>query len=206
MRGEPARARSTLLAGVAGVLLLFGGACALVACGGSGSARPGPGPSASGSSSPGGRPATRTPAPTSTADTAASRLLAQLRPFAVTDCRPQPSGDDGITAALTCVPGVSTAAPAPRAVSVFGYADAAALQADVGRRSAALTDVGDCARGQTSVERWAHSSRRRGTFLCSATPGRFSVFWTVDDEHLGFAAEDSDAARLLAWWRDYDPV
>jgi hypothetical protein len=32
------------------------------------------------------------------------------------------------------------------------------------------------------------------------------VFWTVDDEHLGFAAEDSDAARLLAWWRDYDPV
>jgi hypothetical protein len=110
-----------------------------------------------------------------------------------------------VTAALSCVPGGATEG-APDRLAVIRYADAAALRADVDRRSAALTDVGDCGRGQTSIERWAHSSRRRGTFLCEAMPGRFAVYWSVDDELLGFAAENPDASRLLAWWRDYDPV
>ncbi|CAJ59876.1 hypothetical protein FRAAL1215 [Frankia alni ACN14a] len=107
---------------------------------------------------------------------------------------------------MTCAPGVSTETPAPARLSVLRYRDAAALQGDVERRSAKLTDAGDCARGQTSIERWAHSARRRGTFLCTAEADRFAVFWTVDDELVGFATEDPDAGRLLAWWREYDPL
>ncbi|WP_207770174.1 hypothetical protein [Frankia canadensis] len=197
---------SSPLAAATGVLLLVGGGLSLAACGGSGSdagTHPAAGPSASGGSA---RPAGRaTPEPSGTLDATDAHLVAMLRPFAVTDCHTAPRGA-GVSAAVDCVPGVSTAAAAPGAVSVVRYTDAATLRADVGRRSAALTDVGECSRGQTSIERWAHSSRRRGTFLCSAVPDRFSVFWTVDDELLGFSAEDSDAARLLAWWRDYDPV
>ncbi|CAO5242642.1 hypothetical protein [Frankia sp. AgKG'84/4] len=204
-RGRPGRRRTVLLATVA-VLVVLGAAVAtgLTLTGGSESnGRASPGPAAS-------RPARDSSGPsvlptaTATLDAADAGLLAVLRPFAVTDCQPG-ARDESVTASLRCAPG-SGVAGAPARISIVRYADAAALRADVGRRSAALADTGDCGRGQSSVERWTHSSRRRGTFLCEAAPGRFAVTWTVDDELLGFTTEDSDAARLLAWWRDFDPV
>ncbi|WP_261566579.1 hypothetical protein [Frankia gtarii] len=166
-----------------------------------------PAPSSTGSHAdrPGGGMA-QSPTPSATLDSADARLLASLRPFAVSDCRAAPRVDDGVVAALACAPGVATEAPAPARLSIIRYRDAAALRGDVDRRSAAIIDAGDCRRGQSSVERWAHSARRRGTFLCVAGAGRFTVYWTVDDELLGFSTEDPDAGQLLAWWREYDPI
>ncbi|EIV94008.1 hypothetical protein FraQA3DRAFT_3738 [Frankia sp. QA3] len=201
--------RRAVVAGVVAAIIVGGGvAVGLLVSGGSDGAatsRPtsstaGPNPDRPGGGTAG------SPTPSATLDAADARLLASLRPFAVTDCRAAPRDGDGVEAALTCAPGVATEAPAPAKLSVIRYRDAAALRGDVDHRSTALTDAGDCYRGQTSIERWAHSARRRGTFLCAAGPGRFAVYWTVDDELLGFAADDPDAGRLLAWWRDYDPI
>ncbi len=201
--------RRAVVGGLAGAIVIGAGvAVGLLVSGGSDHAttvRPAPSTAGSSSGRFGGG-TVGSPAPSVTLDPADARLLASLRPFAVTDCRAASRDGDGVAAALTCAPGVATEAPAPARLSVLRYRDAAALRGDVARRSAELTDAGDCARGQTSVERWAHSARRRGTFLCSAAAGRFAVFWTVDDELIGFATEDPDAGRLLAWWREYDPI
>ncbi|MCM3920883.1 hypothetical protein ND748_04210 [Frankia sp. AiPs1] len=201
--------RRAIVAGLVGAIVVGAGvAVGLLVSGGSDhAATVRPAPSAAGSSrdrSSGGT--VESPAPGVTLDPADARLLASLRPFAVTDCRAAPRDGNGVAAALTCAPGVATEAPAPARLSVLQYQDAAALRGDVERRSGELTDAGDCARGQTSVERWAHSARRRGTFLCTAGASRFSVYWTVEDELVGFATEDPDAGRLLAWWREYDPI
>jgi hypothetical protein len=201
--------RRAVVAGLAGAIIVGAGvAVGLLVSGGSEHAatvRPAPSPAGSSRDRSSGA-AVGSPAPSVALDPAESRLLASLRPFAVADCRAAHRDGDGVVAALTCAPGVATEAPAPARLSVLRYQDAAALRGDVERRSGELTDAGDCARGQTSVERWAHSARRRGTFLCAAGAGRFSIFWTVDDELVSFATEDPDAGRLLAWWREYDPI
>ncbi|WP_207634212.1 hypothetical protein [Candidatus Frankia alpina] len=196
-----------IVGGAAAIIIGAGVAIGLLVTSGSDHEATGqPTPSSTGSHAdrPGGGMAD--PAPSATLDSADARLLASLRPFAVSDCRAAPRVDDGVVAALACAPGVATEAPAPARLSIIRYRDAAALRGDVARRSAAVIDAGDCHRGQTSVERWAHSARRRGTFLCVAAAGRFAVYWTVDDELLGFATEDPDAGQLLAWWRAYDPI
>ncbi|WP_462187319.1 MULTISPECIES: hypothetical protein [unclassified Frankia] len=172
-------------------------------------------PSAAGTTGTGGTVASgaagvgQSPGPT--LDAAEARLRSSLKPFAVGECASAPPSEGqavpgGVEAALSCVPGVATDAPAPARILVLRYPDASALARDIARRSAALAGVGNCYQGQTGIERWARSSRRRGTFLCDAGPGRFSVFWTVDDERLGFATEDPQADKLLAWWREFDPV
>ncbi|CAO5148144.1 Serine/threonine protein kinase [Frankia sp. AiPs1] len=203
MRGSMPRrlvGAATLLVVLAGGGIVLG----LLAGGHTGDGSGGPA-----SASPTASTATGVPrvASTPTLDPADTSLVSALRPFAVTDCHSAPREGAGVVAAVSCTPGSSTAAAAPAALFIVRFASADTLQADVRRRSAGLTDTGGgCAQGRSSAERWAHSSHRRGTFICQASPGRFAVYWTVDDSTVGFAAEEPSADQFLAWWRDYDPI
>ncbi|MCM3887607.1 hypothetical protein [Frankia sp. R82] len=147
-------------------------------------------------------------ASTPTLDPADADLVAALRPFAATACHSAPRDGDGVVATVSCTPGSATAASAPQQLSVVRFASADALQSDLRRRSAGLAEsgAGGCADGRSGVERWTHSSHRRGTFVCRVTPGHFTVYWTVDDSLVGFAAEQPDADQFMAWWRSYDPI
>nr|WP_163547978.1 hypothetical protein [Candidatus Frankia nodulisporulans] len=146
---------------------------------------------------------------TLTLEPADADLVAALLPFTVTDCRSAPRDGDGVVVAVSCAPGSSTAASAPEQLSVISYGTAEALQADLRERSVGLagSDPGTtCAHGRSGVERWARTAHRRGSFVCRVTPGRFAVYWTVDDSRLGFTAELPDADQFFAWWRAYDPI
>lgn len=145
-------------------------------------------------------------------------LLARLSSFELTNCQgvtaeaigpvggPTDVASAGVTAALRCVPGVAAAGQPPATVVVLGYADSAATARDAARRSTAIVDVGACASGETSSEAYLLPSRRSGTFLCEAAPGRFTTYWTIDRERVGFLAESGDPAGLIAWWRSFDPL
>jgi hypothetical protein len=138
---------------------------------------------------------------------AESRLAARLYPFALRDCRPRPGGGTGNTdAALGCSVGVASTGPAPAEVLVVHYPTAAARSRDVAQRAAAIRDVGFCARGEPSVESWMRSTRQLGAFLCDRAGGRFSIFWTIDADLVGFGASSDDAAALIAWWRGFRPI
>ncbi|MCK9893844.1 hypothetical protein [Frankia sp. AgB32] len=206
-RGHAGRRRSAIIATVT-VLVVLGAAVTigLTVAGGSHSDGPArPRPTGSGPARSGGPGTSALPSAAGTLDAADAGLLAALRPFVVTDCQPGARDGTGVTAALRCAPGAG-AVGSPTQLSIVRYADASALRADVSRRSAALTDTGDCRLGQTSVEHWAHSSRRSGTILCEATPTGFTITWTIDAELLGLTAEAADPTRLFAWWRTFSPV
>lgn len=110
----------------------------------------------------------------------------------------------GVDAAVVCD------ADGVRRVRVSHYVDDAALDADANRRAATILDVGSCRQGEDSVEDWGRSNRRLGTFMCWTVNGQAGVFWTADEQRLGFevSGDDStlDAAALVAWWDDLDPL
>jgi len=149
--------------------------------------------------------------------TPAQRALADtLGPLKVHSCVPAPADQvtqppgpgvglgDGVDAAVLCQTNVSAGEPGPAEVLARHYRDAAAEQADAGRRAAAIDDVGSCAAGQPSTETWGRSTRQLGVFLCDRGPaGAFDIFWTVAADQTGLSAASTDAAGLIAWWRDF---
>jgi len=149
--------------------------------------------------------------------TPAQRALAgTLGPLKVHSCIPapaeqvtQPPGPggglgDGVDAAVLCQTNVSAGEPGPAEVLARHYRDAAAQQADAGRRAAAIDDVGSCAAGQPSTETWGRSTRQLGVFLCDRGPaGAFEIFWTVTADQTSLSAASTDAGGLIAWWRDF---
>ncbi|WP_083749530.1 hypothetical protein [Frankia sp. CcI49] len=147
-------------------------------------------------------------------------LAARLSSFELTDCvsataeatsssaarGPTSSAATGVVAALRCAPGVAGGGRPPAEVIVLGYADSPAMAADAARRSTATVDVGSCEAGQTSSEAYLLPSRRSGTFVCEAAAGRFTAYWTIDRERVGFIAATDDPTGLITWWRTFDPL
>ncbi|ABW15255.1 hypothetical protein Franean1_5911 [Parafrankia sp. EAN1pec] len=176
-------------------------------------------PPATVSAPPGPRGTSTSPEPADL-DGPERELAARLSSFEITGCRgatteaaaPGGSGDPadpraaGVQAALRCVPGVAASGAPPADVLVLGYIDEAAVASDAARRAAAIVDGGSCEAGQTSTEAYLLPSRRTGTFVCQAAPGRFAAYWTIDSERVAFVAQSDDPAGLITWWRGFDPL
>jgi hypothetical protein len=211
--------RRTVVTAAGGTVLVAGAVAVVVllaTAGSGGRARATGGPAGATSSAP-------VAAVTSPPDglTPAQRALAAtLGPLKVHDCVPAPAGrvtqapgpglglDQGIDAAVVCQTNVVAGDPGPAEVVARHYRAAATLKSDADRRAAAIDDVGSCAAGQPSTETWGRSTRQLGVFLCdrggSDTPaGTFEIYWTVVADQTALSAASTDAAGLIAWWRDF---
>jgi hypothetical protein len=126
------------------------------------------------------------------------RLLDLLDPFSVRNCRSSPTeSNPGVDAALVCdAIGVD-------AVRILHYVDAGALEADVDRRSSAIKDVGDCEKGEDSTEIWGRSTKRHGRITCFSDAAGSHLYWTVDDDLLGFEVTGPDGVALVSWFRRF---
>jgi hypothetical protein len=145
-------------------------------------------------------------------------LVMTLGPLRVHDCAPAPAErvteppgpgrDADVDAAVVCQTNVIAGEPGPSELVARHYRDAAAQHADLTRRSQAIGGAGNCAAGQPGTQTWGRSDQALGTFICAhgaaGTPaGTFCVFWTVTADQTGLTAASTDAAGLIAWWRDF---
>jgi hypothetical protein len=212
--------RRTVVAVAAGGALVVAAAVAttvLLTTGGGGPAAGGSGPA--GTASQAAPPAAITSPPDGL--TPAERaLVGTLGPLKVHECVPAPADrvteppgpglglGQGVDAAVRCETNVSAGEPGPAEVVARHYRDAATLKADADQRAAAIDDVGSCSAGQPSTETWGRSTRQLGVFLCDRGPagtraGSFDIFWTVTADRTALSATSTDAAGLIAWWRDF---
>lgn len=129
-------------------------------------------------------------------------LRAVLNPVTMTGCQAPETGEGRYTdAALRCtsLDGVE--------VTAYHFPSRSALDRRIGAQEAYYNDEGTCDDLQQSMEEWSSPAEPGGgTRLCYYYADLFVTFWTIDDERLAFTASDPDPARLMAWWRNFDPI
>ena len=147
-------------------------------------------------------------------------LVTTLGPLRVHDCVPAPAArvteapgaglgqSAGIDAAVVCQTNVLTGEPGPSELVARHYRDAAGEYADLTRRSQVIGGAGNCAAGQPGTQTWGRADRALGTFVCArgtagSPAGTFAIYWTVTADQTGMTASSTDAAGLIAWWRDF---